>query len=113
MLIGYVKHYLNREGREYCQHVWVPYVREKAAAVVDDGFISIECKPGADVDEILITIKFKNDKAGQDWNDHPDHQKVINDLEPYRSRNYFEFCKTEDETSTAESVEYTRVEIKR
>ena len=84
MITVFVRHYLNEAGREYFDAEWYPYV----LSIIEKqpGFINITTSNDEDVECRNITVQFKNKLTLDDWVAHEDHQKVIHDLDPYRTK---------------------------
>ncbi len=86
MISVYVKHYLNEAGKAYFDDTWYPYVKERIRQ--QQGFISI-----AILTEDLfcnacvnIIVTFENHEMLMAWVEHPDHQKIVHDLDVYRTK---------------------------
>jgi antibiotic biosynthesis monooxygenase (ABM) superfamily enzyme len=95
MITVYVKHYLNEAGRTYFDKTWFPYVF--SIITKQPGYHFIEThNDDSDPDCKNITFKFDDQKTLDDWIAHPDHQKVIDDLNPYRTKHYNVFHTAEN-----------------
>lgn len=85
MIAVYVKHYLNEAGRDYFDIEWFPYVQ--SIITKQNGFVDIDTsRDGSDVACINITVKFSNAETLEAWVKNDLHQKVINDLDSYRTK---------------------------
>lgn len=86
MIVVYVKHYLNAAGRSYFNGEWYPYV--ESIIREQPGFIALESykEDASEPECINITVKFANEATLMAWVAHELHQKVINNLDPYRTR---------------------------
>ena len=87
MFLVLVRHYLSDEGKEYFKEQWFPIVEDIISQ--KNGFISIEYSEELP-DCMFITIKFQNKETFFLWNTHSLHDDVINKLDSYRSRDYWE-----------------------
>jgi hypothetical protein len=95
MLTVYVKHYLTLDGILFFKQQWFPKVFKIASQ--QKGFISLETTQNkTHSDCVDITLKFQDAAALNDWVEDPHHDRLINELDPYRSRNYWEAVATED-----------------
>lgn len=85
MIFVYVKHYLNEVGRAYFDDTWYPYVRARIQQ--EKGFVNIESSRDLSCDDCInITVTFENYDTLMAWAEHPDHKKVANVLDVYRTQ---------------------------
>lgn len=85
MIFVYVKHYLNEAGRTYFDNTWYPYIRERIQQ--EKGFVNIECSRDTSCEDCInITVTFENHDMLMAWAEHPDHQRVADDLDIYRTK---------------------------
>ena len=97
-VIVHVKHYLTANSlagfNQWYQRVY-QFMSEKA------GFIDLSHQvfPAEDNGDILIYIKltFADTRLLEAWVNDPVHNQLVNDLDPYRARPYWEACRTTDE----------------
>jgi len=102
MLTIYVKHYLTPEGINYFLNEWFPKVHSIISQ--QEGFISITSH--ANHDCMNITLKFKDAETLNAWIAVPIHDALIKALNLYRSRNYWEAVKTDNEYEDPTSLEW-------
>lgn len=110
MLTVYVKHYLTPQGIQYFESHWFPKVHTLASQ--QTGFISLTYyldQAGGDC--VDITIKFKDDETFDAWVDIPCHDDLLKELDSFRSRNYFEAVRTQDEMVEPSSLEWTSYKV--
>lgn len=94
----YVKHYLTPEGISYFKKKWFPKVQSIISK--QPGFVSIEYDADSDSpDCMFITLKFKDDATFNDWCAIPEHDDLVNALDAFRSRDYWEAVRTDDENA--------------
>src|SRR5258706_5606759 len=97
MIIVYVKHYLTDDGLLYFKNHWFPKVHSLISQ--QKGFISITYRENTeDLDCLDITLKFADDQTLQDWIAVPNHDELIQELDLFRSRNYWKAVKTDKES---------------
>jgi heme-degrading monooxygenase HmoA len=109
MIIVYVKHYLNENGMRFFDKQWFPEV--DGLIRQQKGFILIEAQPDLhDFECVNITVKFENKKTLNAWGATPDHGRVINQLEPYRTKPW-NYAVTEDEFASLDSLEWGEVPL--
>lgn len=106
MLTVYVKHYLTLQGIEYFEKQWFPKVHSILSQQI--GFISLTYSlDRAAVENVDITLKFKDEETFDAWVEIPIHDVLLKELDAYRSRDYFEAARTEDEQVAPSSLEWT------
>ena len=85
MIVVYVKHYLNEAGRAYFNDIWYPYVKERIRQ--QNGFVNIESSRDLSCDDAInMTVAFENNETLMAWAEHADHQKIVQDLDVYRTK---------------------------
>ena len=85
MIVIYIKHYLNKAGRDYFSHSWFPQVTSIIAK--QQGFIGIDTTLDEyDEECINITVKFSNREMVTAWAETAIHQELISALAPFRTR---------------------------
>lgn len=104
MLIIYVKHYLTHAGIHYFQKTWFPKVRSIMSE--QPGFIDFTYTLDS-VDLAALVLKFKDQATFDAWCNMPVHDEVIKELDRYRSRNYWQFVKTEDQLTDPSKLNWT------
>ena len=110
MLTILVKNYLTPEGFDYFRKEWYPKLL--SIAQQQKGFVSLTYKVHPDVyDCIHLTLKFKDDKSLAAWVELPSHDEIINELDGYRSRKYWEAASTEDENIDPSNLEWETIKV--
>lgn len=105
----YVKHFLTNEGKVFFEDVWFPKVLAKLKEQA--GFISIERREDvATPDCIDIKLIFKDENTLNDWIDVPEHDSLIEELTPYRSRKYWKAVLTTDPEQDPETLDWEVIE---
>lgn len=104
MVTVHVKHYLTPEGLHYFASHWYPQV--EALVHQQPGFVSISHQLDK-WDCVTIALRFKDDKTIQAWFAHPAH-KIIKELDPYRSRDYFEAVLPHDDATDPATLQWQR-----
>lgn len=109
MIIVYVKHYLNADGKRFFDRQWFPEVNRLIRQ--QRGFIAIESyQDKLDYDCIHITVKFISKETLDAWVATEDHARVINQLDCYRTRPWH-FVITENENATLDSLQWNQVPL--
>ena len=84
MVIVFVEHVLNEEGRRYFS-TWIEEIAEVLREF--DGFISIRELNDADhPDRCLLLLRFESMDLLQTWADSNAHDRMIDRLAPYQTR---------------------------
>jgi hypothetical protein len=91
MFVVLVKHYLNKDGEEYFKTTWFPLV--KSIISQKEGYHSIEYIQKNDT--LFITIQFRDRTSFFAWNVDSKHSDVIQQLDKYRNREYWESTNTD------------------
>ena len=91
----YVKHYLTSEGLDYFKTYWFAEVNSIISR--QNGFVSIVYAVQKNSDCVDIILKFKDDPSLDAWLAVPDHDDLIQSLDRYRSRDYFEAARSRSE----------------
>jgi len=85
MIVVYVKHYLNKIGRDYFDTDWFPRVLNLISQ--QNGFLDITTSRDKDDPECInIIVKFNSSENLYLWVNNDLHQEVINNLDPYRTK---------------------------
>lgn len=110
MFIVYVKHYLTPQGNTYFVSHWFPKV--KGLMCLQNGYISVNHMQSKDANDCVnIAVVFKNEEALQEWAKKPEHGDLINELDNYRSRSYWEFANAITDIQDFEVLQWEKVEI--
>jgi hypothetical protein len=96
--IVHVKHYLTADGIHFLKSNWFPKVLFILTQQM--GFISLnnETKISSD-DCVYLILRFQNKALMDKWDANPNHNGLINELDIYRSRDYWEYATTHLEES--------------
>ncbi|HSX26234.1 MAG TPA: alpha/beta hydrolase [Chlamydiales bacterium] len=86
-VVVYVRHYLSSEGVDYFERCWFPLVR--AIISQQEGFLSIEHE-GTEGDCVSLVLRFEDEATFGRWVVYPGHDDLVNALDPFRSRDYWE-----------------------
>lgn len=92
-VVVYVKHYLRPEGLKYFEQCWFPLVH--AIISQQEGFLLLKHE-GTEKDCVFITLKFQDEQTFAKWIAYPGHDDLVNALDPFRSRDYWEVKKEGD-----------------
>ena len=104
-----MKHYLTSDGIAYFQSEWFPKVYSIISK--QPGFISIlHSITGASAN---ISLKFRDSATFQAWLDFPEHDSLVNALDDYRDRDYWEVVQidTEDEAVEPSELEWMKITL--
>lgn len=93
-VVVHVKHYLNPEGLKYFEQCWFPLVHNLMSQY--EGFILFE-HTKTEGDSVLLLLKFKDEPTFDRWVNYPGHDDLVNALDPFRSRDYWEVKKEGEE----------------
>lgn len=89
MFIVYVKHYLTTKGIAYFHQDWLP--RVKSIMSQQAGYVGVFHDAINDKEDCVnVIVKFENEETLNNWAEHPDHDHLVNALDLYRSRGYWE-----------------------
>ena len=106
-LFVYVKHYLKPEGIQYIDHTWFPKV--KAIMQKIPGYIGFTHDTKLDKkDCVNFTVAFQSKAALDAWIVHPEH-RVVDDLDSYRSRAYWEAVQSRDGVIDRETLSWVAI----
>lgn len=108
MYIVYVRHYLNKSGLVYFKEVWLPLVK----SLIDQqiGFVSLVHDFAKDANDCInVIVTFDSQFNLEKWAEHKDHDSLINALDNYRSRDYWEFSCSEDQAVEYNNLEWQKV----
>jgi len=74
MIIVYVKHYLNKEGKAFVQQYWFPMVKKVMQQQL--GYISFKHEVEQDCDDCVnLVVTFDDEINLQQWVDIKEHDK--------------------------------------
>ena len=106
MLTVYVKHYLTPDGIHFFKNKWFPEVHSIISQ--QEGFVSIAYTTHQNSSDCMnITLKFKDEKTLNDWIAVPIHDDLIKALDAYRSRDFWEAAKTDNDHAEPSTLEWT------
>jgi antibiotic biosynthesis monooxygenase (ABM) superfamily enzyme len=109
MFIVYVKHYLNDQGLQFFHANW--FQRVQAIMSQQDGYISVMHDATRDSkDCVHVTVTFDDQKNLGKWAEHEDHDELVNALDIYRSRNYWQFACSDKMINDYEQLIWEKVE---
>jgi hypothetical protein len=101
----YVKHYLTPRGIAYFQHEWFPWVYSVISK--QPGFISIAYTiEGACTN---VSLHFKDSVTFEAWLAHPSHDRLVDDLDDYRDRDYWEAVRTDNEQAKVSQLQWMKI----
>lgn len=110
MLTVYVKHYLTPDGIDFFKQTWFPKVLFNIRQ--QEGFISLTYAENRAIPDCVdIVLLFKNQETLDRWIAVPLHDALIEELDPYRSRDYWEAAGTDDETADPSKLEWENVTL--
>lgn len=96
MIIVFVRHYLTVEGLDYFTNQWFPKVYKIMSQ--QKGFISLVHDKEQDyADCVNVTVKFKDKATLELWGYSPEHDALVDSLDVFRSRNYWEYSIIDNE----------------
>lgn len=106
MIAVHVRHYLTLEGMKYFEE-WFANVKSHISK--QDGFLSIECEELPEEEGYYIVLKFRDEASLDAWIAVDIHDDLVNALDPYRSRDYWEAARVEnDNNSNPETLEWEK-----
>lgn len=106
-VVIHVKHYLNSDGLNYFEQCWFPLVH--AIISQQEGFLLLEHNATKE-DCVVITLKFEDEQTFHKWVDYPGHDDLVNALDPFRSRSYWEVKKEGENWQIIQSNSTTKPE---
>jgi len=111
MIVVYVKHYLDKDGFDYFEKTWFP---QKVQPIISKqpGFISIEAKTDNTAGHVFITVIFDSEENLAKWVSKPEHD-VMDLLDPFRTKNYWEAAKSEERTIAPEKLSWKQIKAKK
>lgn len=110
MLHIYVKHYLTEIGVNYFKNYWFQKVLSNLKQ--QKGFISFDYALQDKVSDCVdITLRFEDSLTFDVWCQHPNHDRLIHALHPYRSRDYFEAKCSEVDLADPSTLEWEKETI--
>ncbi|MBS0287685.1 MAG: hypothetical protein JSR17_10335 [Proteobacteria bacterium] len=95
MFSVYVKHYLTDNGINYVKDHWHKKVYDLMSKI--PGFIQFTYETQDNNDCVTFIVTFENQALFNKWNEQRDHDAVINELDPYRSRNFWAYANSENQ----------------
>lgn len=101
----YVRHYLTSAGISYFQKEWFPWVHSLISK--QKGFIFISHKIVGQCANIVL--QFKDKVTFEGWLAQPNHDCLVDALDDYRDRNYWEVIRTNDEHVDLSQLEWTKI----
>lgn len=105
-VIVYVKHYLTPDGIAYFLQEWFPLVHSLISQQKGFVFITHHIRgPCAN-----ISLQFEDETTFDAWIAHPSHGSLIDALDSYRDRDYWEFARTNNPMTDPSHLEWTRIE---
>lgn len=108
MYIVHVKHYLNQKGLKYFSESWFPEVKD--VITQQTGYISIIHDVARDYEDCVnVIVTFDNQLNLEKWAEHKDHDYLVDSLDQYRCRDYWEYSCTEDAKFEYNKLEWQRV----
>jgi hypothetical protein len=111
MLYIYVKHYLNDKGIKYFEDQWFPQVYSIISQ--QKGFVEISFHYSQyERDCVNIFLVFTDQETLDKWVAHPFHDKLIEGLDIYRSRDYWEATCTEEKSIDPSSLKWDVIKPK-
>lgn len=102
----YVKHYLTPLGLDFLRQKWFP--RVESLIRQQKGFIFITCCIEGDCAN--LSLQFEDDKSFDAWVAHPEHDGLVNALDAYRGRTYWEVVRTTDEAADPSMLVWTVID---
>lgn len=107
MFIVLVKHYLTTDGISFLHQNWLPRVKDIMSQ--QEGYISVVHDAEKDHDDCVnIIVTFKNQETLNNWANHPEHGSLVNALDSYRNRDYWEAGII---GTTNSEIEWERIEV--
>jgi antibiotic biosynthesis monooxygenase (ABM) superfamily enzyme len=109
----HVKHYLNEDGRDHFGD-WFDRVEKFMSK--QKGYLgltsSTEDEDDLEDNETLFHIKlsFNSTPELEAWLKFPEHDKLVNELDDYRSRPYWFACRTENDKADWKKLDYDEIE---
>ncbi len=108
MFIVYVKHYLTADGITYFQQEWLPRVKSIMSQQV--GYVAVTHDANNDNDDCVnVIVKFQNEETLNHWAKHPEHDYLVDALDPYRNRDYWEVACVTDENVPHSLAEWEKI----
>ncbi len=92
-VVVYVKHHLNPEGLKYFEKRWFPLVH--SILKKQEGFVLFKHEK-TKRDCVFLTLLFQDEETFGRWIAYPGHDDLVNDLDPFRSKDYWQLKKEKD-----------------
>ena len=105
----YVRHYLTSAGINYFQQEWFPWVYSIISQ--QKGFIFITHKFSGLCANICL--QFEDEATFDAWLLHPSHDCLVDALDDYRDRDYWEVVRTSDEQADLSQLEWINIKPKK
>ena len=102
----HVKHYLNAEGMEHFDN-WFTRVRQFMSQKT--GYISLEHTKYPAQSLVHIVVCFEDTQTLEAWVDEPVHDQLINELDAYRAKPYWEVARAENASSQWDQLSYEKI----
>lgn len=102
----HVKHYLNDDGFAHFDD-WFSRVEKFMSA--KDGYISLQHTKYPEENMVHIVLAFESVVKLEAWISEPVHDDLVNELDQYRSRDYWEAARTEDKNADWRKIKYDEI----
>ncbi len=86
----YVRHFLTEQGIDFVKNEWYQKVHDLMNSL--PGFVSFSYEANQNEDWMTFIVSFTDQISFNQWNVQHDHDLVIDELDPYRSRDYWEYA---------------------
>lgn len=110
MITVYVNYYLTDSGLDYFENRWFPELH--AITAKQPGFISLVYNR-QEGDRVDLKLQFENEELLDAWRAVPIHDQLIKDLDPHRSRDYWEAAFTNDANADPSRLEWVERKVPR
>ena len=104
----HVKHYLTSEGIEYFDD-WFKKVYSFMSK--SPGFISLTSEKIPKENTMHIVVCFKSEEQLDTWVKHPVHDELVDELDPYRSKDFWEAARTQKKMANWETMDYEPIQV--
>ena len=103
----YAKHYLTQEGISYFRAVW--FNRVQSIMKQQQGYISFVHDASSDVEDCVnVIVTFVDEARLLAWVAHPEHDNLVDALDSYRSRSYWEYAVAREEVIDRSKLTWER-----
>ncbi len=103
----HVKHYLTSEGIEYFDG-WFKQVH--AFMSQSSGFVSLTSEKFPKEGMVHIVLCFNSESKLDAWVKQPVHDKLVEQLDTYRSKSFWEAARTQNEAANWKAIAYDRIQ---